>query len=209
MHRALWCTLLLKANWKQGFFAGCTVEPGQLATSGQLLASELNISRTTLLRALSDLEKDGLLKSENVDNRFTLISIVSWHTYQENPKESGQPTGQPTDTIKEGKNIRTKNPPTPQVGNVDFEKFWQAYPKKTAKQTALKAWSAQAKAKAMPELESLLAALERQKQFDQWTKDNGKYVPHASTWLNGQRWLDDAGTDSTRPAWAQGLGQIL
>jgi hypothetical protein len=37
----------------------------------------------------------------------------------------------------------------------------------------------------------MLQALEKQKRSEQWQKDNGKFIPHAATWLNGKRWEDE------------------
>ena len=37
----------------------------------------------------------------------------------------------------------------------------------------------------------MLAAIEKSKQSDQWTKDNGQYIPHPSTWIHQRRWEDD------------------
>lgn len=70
-----------------------------------------------------------------------------------------------------------------------FDRFWRAYPRHTAKQNALKAFS-----KINPDedmLAQMLAALERQKQSDQWTRDGGAFVPHPATWLNQERWTDE------------------
>lgn len=39
-------------------------------------------------------------------------------------------------------------------------------------------------------LETLVTAVERQKCSDQWTRDNGQYIPHPTTWLNQGRWDD-------------------
>ena len=36
----------------------------------------------------------------------------------------------------------------------------------------------------------LLAAIASQKKSPQWQKDNGQFIPHPATWLNGQRWED-------------------
>jgi len=70
----------------------------------------------------------------------------------------------------------------------DFAAFWAAYPRKTDKQDALKAFL-----KLNPDaalLAVLLAAIEKQKTSPQWTKDGGQFIPHAATWLNGRRWED-------------------
>ncbi len=72
----------------------------------------------------------------------------------------------------------------------DFEAgFWLQYPNRKAKADALKAWL---KLKPDAELQaSILAAIARQRQTEDWRKDGGRFVPHASTWLNGHRWQDE------------------
>ncbi len=76
----------------------------------------------------------------------------------------------------------------------DFNRFWQAYPKKADKQKALKAWQ-----KLKPDektLNDMLEAIERHKQSDeQWHRNNGQYIPLPSTWLNGRRWEDECVVD--------------
>ena len=70
-----------------------------------------------------------------------------------------------------------------------FEEFWQMYPRKVAKANAQKAFE---KLSPNPELlAEMLSALERQKQSDAWQQENGKYIPHPATWLNGRRWEDE------------------
>lgn len=71
----------------------------------------------------------------------------------------------------------------------EFDTFWTSYPKKVGKGAARKAWQ---KIKPNAELrDKMLAALETQKKSEQWTKENGQFVPHASTWLNQERWDDE------------------
>lgn len=69
-----------------------------------------------------------------------------------------------------------------------FERFWDAYPKKQGKKAAESAF---AKAIKKITLDCMLAALEKHKVSDQWTRDVGKYIPYAATWLNGERWNDE------------------
>ena len=76
-----------------------------------------------------------------------------------------------------------------------FERFWSAYPKKRYKDRARKSWK-----KLSPSLETcraMSATLERDKQSRQWTKDDGEYIPYASTWLNNRPWED--GDEAGRP----------
>jgi hypothetical protein len=70
-----------------------------------------------------------------------------------------------------------------------FDRFWQAYPRKTAKPQAAKAF-----ARLRPDeplLSRMLAALALQRQSAQWQRDEGQFIPHPSTWLNGRRWEDE------------------
>ena len=66
-----------------------------------------------------------------------------------------------------------------------FEQFWKCYPRKEGKQKARSAFT-----KVDVDIEILLAALEQHKKSAQWLKNNGEFIPHASTWLNGRRWED-------------------
>ena len=40
-------------------------------------------------------------------------------------------------------------------------------------------------------LETMIRAIEKQKRSEQWMKDNGQFIPHPQTWLNGKRWEDE------------------
>lgn len=72
-----------------------------------------------------------------------------------------------------------------------FIEFWAAYPKKVAKGAALKAWK---RLKPSQELtEKMIAAIQRQKASDQWTREGGRFIPNPATWLNAERWEDEIG----------------
>lgn len=69
-----------------------------------------------------------------------------------------------------------------------FEVFWKLYPNKKSKKDARKAWE---KLKPSAELrQTLMIALGSHRLSRDWTKDDGQYVPMASTWINGERWTD-------------------
>jgi hypothetical protein len=75
-----------------------------------------------------------------------------------------------------------------------FNEFWSAYPKKVSKDAALRAWCS---VSADDHHQEILTALDAMLSSEGWVKDGGKFIPHASTWLNGRRWLDvvEAETD--------------
>lgn len=71
----------------------------------------------------------------------------------------------------------------------EFASFWQTYPRKVGKREALKAW--QQTAKERPPIAVVLAALARLACSEQWTIDDGRFVPHPSTWLRRGGWDDE------------------
>ena len=79
--------------------------------------------------------------------------------------------------------------PPDDVSDAKFDEFWKAYPKKTGKQPAAKAFKRINWRKVY--FADVMAALEKQKASAQWTKDDGQYVPNAATWLNNDRWTDE------------------
>lgn len=71
----------------------------------------------------------------------------------------------------------------------DFIKAWSVYPNKNGKSEAFKAWN---KFKPNEELvKTILRSIDLQKKWPQWTKDNGQYIPHFSTWMNQMKWEDE------------------
>lgn len=70
-----------------------------------------------------------------------------------------------------------------------FNDFWSMYPRKVAKPKALKVWE-----KINPDKDvflKIMSSLEIQKKSSQWTKDDGQFIPHPTTWLNQERWNDE------------------
>jgi uncharacterized protein YdaU (DUF1376 family) len=131
---------------------------------------------------------------------------------QEIGKRGGRPkqTEHKTESVSESEPNRNpnhsqtpeeiQNPPTPRKrgsGAVHefppgFDAFWAAYPRKTAKPAAAKAFARLRPDGALQAV--LLAAIARQSASAQWTKDRGEFIPHPATWLNGRRWEDGTET---------------
>lgn len=68
-----------------------------------------------------------------------------------------------------------------------FDEFWSAYPRKTGKEAAARAWATH---KCSQRLAEILAAIESQKTWPQWNKAAGQFIPHPKTWINQHRWED-------------------
>jgi hypothetical protein len=78
-----------------------------------------------------------------------------------------------------------------------FDTFWRAYPRHVNRKKAFASFK-----KINPsigQLETILAALEAQGKSRQWqTKE---YIPHPTTWLNGERWNDEVEADDEPEAY--------
>src|SRR6185503_6296114 len=82
---------------------------------------------------------------------------------------------------------KTNGHATPEILPSGFEEFWIAYPNKTGKVAAVKAWK---KCKHKPPLETILSSITTAKQSRKWKDDGGRFIPNPATWLNEGRWDD-------------------
>ena len=185
--------LLLDANHKAKRWQGRVIEPGQTVTSRQKIAEGLGLSEQQVRTALTKLKSTGEITSI-ATNKYTLVTIENWASYQSpddlatSKTTSDSTNEQPTDnqqitTNKNVKNVRSN------IYAQNFDLFYQNYPKKVAKQAALKSWQ-----KLKPDddlMAKIMRGLERWKQSTDWLKDNGQYIPYPASWLNGRRWEDE------------------
>jgi hypothetical protein len=70
------------------------------------------------------------------------------------------------------------------VGGDGFEKFWDLYPVKIAKNEAYAVWKEK-----MPDTQTVLKALEAWMRSKRWTKDGGNYIPRAGKFLEQEYYL--------------------
>jgi hypothetical protein len=84
-----------------------------------------------------------------------------------------------------------------------FDRFWAAYPRRVKKPDALKAFGKLAPD--VPLVDAMVAAIEAQKSWPQWQRDDGQFIPYPASWLNGRGWEDEA--PETRPALLTPRGQ--
>lgn len=191
-------------------------DQGECWPSYQHIADQCEISRSTVKVHIRELEKSGLLRREfrrkgemNQSNVFHLaldsgVAVASGGGAGENPPRAAENPGggaaaaprtsHSSEPVKEPKPTVT---PDPLEG---FEQFWKLYPKKNSRKDAAKAW---AKLKLNDELhQTVITALGSHCISEDWTKEGGRYIPNAATWLNGERWHDvlkPAGANSNSP----------
>ena len=217
LHRALMLTILLKANWKTGYFRGELIEPGQFGGSVKGLAEELSEPRTNVIRALADLVEDGFVTVEKVDTKWTRFCIINWDIYQQNENSSGHQTNSKrtanghNQRIKEFKNkedseskdsssstasdaaelvLKGKHKTIKGRRAEAFNRFWEAFSYKKDKAQAIDAWAA------LPPLTDAFvdricdaAKQEAARRPDYEAK--GRSPQYAQGWINGRRWEDE------------------
>lgn len=110
-------------------------------------------------------------------------------------KRNGKSNGVTTVTIThpetEQKQNRTEARET--RDDSDFEEWYRIYPRHEGKGHALKAyWNA----RKSTDPSTLLAGSEKAKK--RWAGSDPKFIPLPATWLNGQRWLDEAPVKSMK-----------
>jgi len=228
---------LLKASHKHSkMLVGTTpvtVEPGQVVTGRLAIAKECKLSEQNVRTALKLLENLEIVTIKST-NKFSVVSFVNWDTYQQD-QPTDQPTNQPTPNQhltsnqpapnhkQEFKNL-INTPLTPQGGesettgkkkrsnrnaeySEDFLAFWDVYPRKDNKRGA---WKAYLKAKNEERLpDDLLERLRNKCVCDQWSKDDGKYIPYAERWLNKDGWEDaDCEIESYAAGWEEELAKL-
>lgn len=126
------------------------------------------------------------------NNKNIYAHLKNEQVYNHEDDKQKESDNHSSNTIKQetkNKAIKKQNKELNELQEKQFDKFWQAYPKKVSKKQAQKSWK-----KINPSLElfeKILKALEMVKQTEQWKKDNGKFIPYPATWLNQERWNDE------------------
>ena len=91
-----------------------------------------------------------------------------------------------------------------------FAEFWAGYPRKAAEARARRQWRTLAPDEALRK--RIADAVARQTQTAGWQREGGRFVPLASTWLHGQRWLDGeppgAGSEPVARCWDDSRGTV-
>ena len=131
-------------------------------------------------RAIQEIKKE--INNQRLDNKT-------------NSQRSAPPSaGESVSNKNTGENVSDQNTAAFEYDVLEpaelfFDEFWKLYPRKESKQQAKKAWM---KLNPGQELFDLIAnALEYRSQTKEWLAENGRYIPHPATWLNGRRWEDE------------------
>lgn len=82
----LWIRILVKANWKDGWFAGKPIPRGSFATSIGNFADEIKLHPNTIRKWLKKFEEAGQITVKST-NKYTLITVINYAKYQDVPDD--------------------------------------------------------------------------------------------------------------------------
>jgi hypothetical protein len=199
--KGLFCVMMsLPENW-------------QYSVSG--LAKYVGVSKDVIRKLLQELQDVGYLIREQSHGQGGKFGGNTYVLQDEAPplsektdngenRQRSEPSTENSTQKKRSTNVNKRlsnNPPIiPPKGDdtvAMFERFWNFYPRHQHKDAALRAWL-----KLNPDMalcREMSHALLAQVHSDQWTRDDGRYVPLFSTWLNGRYWKDEPGPVHTPP----------
>lgn len=160
-------------------------DTGQCWPSLARLCEDTEMSMATVTRRLHYLEEQRFIQREQRDQKSTLYTL----SLTERPLSLSERTpslSQRDEPITMNLSENNKNM------LIDFEEFWQVYPRKVGKGQARLAFKTALRKATKDELVSAASAYAESVRS---TEQN--FIPHASTWLNGERWLDQ----TTQSVW--------
>jgi hypothetical protein len=173
--------------------------------SQRLIAEKASLTIRTVQRCINNLQAQGWLhmekraggslncRDDRRPNKYTIhVGKIRGETMSSR-KTRGDIEGGNEATLAPatGRLSRPMNHPletpleTPTNGVPSFEDFYKAYPRKTAKGAAQKAWDK------LP-LEDRQKAVEGALRYSNDPNRSESFTAYPATWLNAQRWLDEA-----------------
>lgn len=197
-------TALALADWSDD-------DGGSLYPSMSAIAKKVGVSRCQAQRLVQSLKADGLLSVvANAHggapgdvphyrlhlDRFSTLTGSASATGSVSARGSADASRGVAPMHKTGSTHATLTTIEPSIepsllcaGSANrFDTFWAAYPRKVNKPAAKKAFLKLNPNTAL--LEQMIAAIEMQHQSEQWLNEEGRFIPHPSTWLKGERWTD-------------------
>ena len=162
------------------------------------MTKDTNLNRKTVLTAINDLIKDGLVldTGERKGNGVRVLKLIGVHgreneTYPKKLTDTKNGTsteiGMTTDTKNGIQNLKgnlTKN--LTNISSDAFDEFWNTVPNKDGKATARKSFEKALKKKSVAELISSYAANIK------YCDSVKRFYRNPTTWLNQEGWDDES-----------------
>ncbi len=180
-----WIDLLLLANHRdsevliKGDVYVC--KRGQVLRSIKYFENRWGWSRQRVRTFLNLLQKLKMI-DKKLTKKLTHLTICNYKDFQDSATTKQPKSNHSATTYNKGNNSKNiKNIP-------NFDLFWLKYPNKKSKKKAQQIWKSRNLEKKFDEI---IAGLDRYIKSDSWNSDGGAYIPHPTTFLNQERWLDD------------------
>lgn len=159
--------------------------------SRQYLAEWTNSTVQNVSRCLKKLLEDGLIiKKENMING---VKFCEYKAIVPELLPVTKCSGGSNKMFLNNIEYNTSNIYSAKFDKNDaFKRFWSIYPRHTNKKKAFDVFVKKCTDETV--LQKMLSAIVEQKETEQW--QNIKYIPHATTWLNGERWEDEINISS-------------
>lgn len=156
---------------------------GRSWPSLKYIADVVECTRRTVIRAIDDLAANGFIYVENRSApdgvNMSNVYLLAMTTPQPAEKSDSAQQPDPVQASEVGED---------ESSVPKFSYFWNLYPRKVGKSNAGKAW---AKLKSTDRKAAIDDIRKRVSTDPQWLRDNGEFVPHPATYLNGERWTDE------------------
>jgi hypothetical protein len=185
------------------------MDDSPIQIKARIFPGDMDMGAKELQGLLVELSNAYLIKRYSVDNKHYLeIKNFRKHQKIDRPNPSSIPA--PSRAIGEdspngseqsppegngregnGKDITPLPPKGGVVYSEDFERFYKVYPKKMGgKEKAFKIWERRQRAGTLPPIDYLLLAVKKLIGWEGWLKENGKFIPYVTSFLNAGKWSD-------------------
>lgn len=158
--------------------------------SNEYLATFCQCSIPKVANAVSKLVELGYIRRESFDGRRrklkSSLSNFKRQTYKNYKADLKNVDTNNTSNKKENNSITRKRAESAILSS--FDDFWAIYPKKDAKQAAVKAWM---KLKPDDDLKQAIIAGVQRDIDGRWKGAERRYIPNPTTYLNQRRWEDE------------------
>jgi len=175
---------------------------GSFITGRKVLSAMLKQSENKIRQNLKILESCSIIERK-ITNKFTLIKIVNYWSYQTSDNENHQQITNKSPTnhqqITTNKNIRTKEIKNKELKHIcessdsytpEFEEFYKTYPRNKDKGKAFKTWKARIKEKIPAEV--LITAAKHYAAECKLKHTSEEYIKYPATFLSkeARSWED-------------------
>lgn len=187
-----WCYCLLKATHKETTailgYQQVKLMPGQFVFGRRKASKETKLSEQEIRTAVATLKTNQNLTIKST-NKYSIISIVNWSTYQEAVSQNDHQINQQlTNNQPHTRSKEVKN----KEYSPSFLRFYDTYPLGGGKYAAWETWQKLGIENGTFEL--IITAIEKQKGHKVALKAAGEFCPEwplPKTWLRQRRWEDE------------------